>query len=174
MVTAAQATGEIAWDLPESLQYAPNADIKTEIEVRNPSGSDQLYGVVSFFARTDGYIQKEELLTFSNSHSFGFFYLGPNRVFPFSLTFRTGEADVIFGMRLHQGIPLNGTAKLGAEIARIQTLLASEASYNQMQMGSMMGMMLPMMMIGMVMPMVKDAFAPPPPEYPALPPGRGE
>jgi hypothetical protein len=157
-----EALGLITWDQPEMIKYTLGTEVKAYVEMKNPSTETLLYAVSYYFLDPKGVIADEGFVKFlTDSLEFTCFYLSPQAPEPafFEVGFSASEVDYAFGLRLLLCEMTDDTVRVIQECSRVQVLMASESTWNKYQGGidisSMIGMMVVVMMMGMMMKVIK-------------------
>jgi hypothetical protein len=148
-----EALGIISWDLPPIIRYIPNTEVETVVEMYNPTAETKLYAISYYFLSSEGIILDEGLLTFAaGSQEFHAFYLAPQTAKPADtvVRFSCPQTDSVFGLRLLLLEMLDGNAQVIQETSRVEVLLASEETHNQIESGEAFQGLMVLMMLAMM------------------------
>jgi len=147
MVGVAAGEGDVNWDLPKSMQYKEGTEVTANCSVVNSSSATHVYALIFQVLNKDKNIIYESLLEFDGYQAF---QLAPNHALEFSITFSLTRKDVYVALSLWVCRQSGASWVLDHEVDRVECFLGT----TQLDLSSMMNMMMMVMVMGMMVPMI--------------------
>jgi len=176
--------GNIFWDLPPWIVYAPGYDLGCTIYVANPTDSEKEYTLMSRLSSNDTIISEEAIKVFG----FAWFKVDPKDFIRLRGAMRSDESDVVLSVLLVEreteqitdSVSTNLVAPAVSSLPPTWPGLPGDSGTAGFDWNSMLMMMFPVMMFGVVSSAVKpgkekeETIPSAVEERKLLPPGREE
>jgi len=176
--------GNIFWDLPPWIVYAPGYDLGCTIYVANPSDTEKEYTLISRLSSNEKVISEEAVKVFG----YAWFKVAPKDFIRLRGALRFDESDVVLSVLLVERETEQVTDSVSTSLVApaVSTLpptwpgVPGDTGATGFDWSSMLTMTIPIMMLGIVASAVKPAkeeekvLQPAGEERKLLPPGRRE
>lgn len=177
------ATGDVFWDLPPWLYYAPGYDLGLSVFVANPTDAVNEYALIARLSRETKQISEEALPVFG----YTWFSVEPGDLAQLKGALRFSETNAVLTLLLHEKASGDAVDSVSATLVGPTSQVLPPAwpgapgntGTASFDWGQIMGMIFPLFMLGMVAAAAKpksdkvkqleDAKEP----VKQLPPGRG-
>ena len=150
--------GNIFWDLPPWIVYAPGYDLGCTIYVANPSDAEKEYTLISRLSSNEKVISEEAVKVFG----FAWFKVNPKDFIRLRGALRFDESDVVLSVLLveretEEVTDMISTRLVGPSVSALPPTWpgAPGATSTGFDWSSLLMAMFPVMMLGMIAPTLK-------------------